>query len=76
MRDSYIVYQNRHQMKMMSSRAIAPIGAYWRIMALRLMFRAAFRYFSDSERSEVERCDIPEGLVKQGLNEGGWGRTV
>jgi hypothetical protein len=23
------------------------------------MFRAALRYFSDSERSELDKCDIP-----------------
>lgn len=35
-----------------------PIGAYCRIMASQLIFRAALRYLSDSERSDVERWDI------------------
>ena len=38
---------------------MAPMGAYCRIIAWMLIFRAALRYFSDSERSEVDRCDIP-----------------
>jgi hypothetical protein len=32
-------------------------------MAWKLMFLAALRYFSDSERSEVDRWDIPAGLT-------------
>lgn len=36
------------------------IGAYFLIMACRLMLRAALRYLADSERSEVDRCDMPE----------------
>jgi hypothetical protein len=40
--------------------SMAPKGAYCRIMALKLMLRAALRYFSDSERSEVDKCDIPK----------------
>jgi hypothetical protein len=51
-------------MKMMNSSAIAPTGAYWRIIALKLMFRAALWYFFDSVRKEVERCDIPERPVR------------
>ena len=39
--------------------ATAPSGAYWRIIALMLIFLAAFRYFSDSERNDVDRWDIP-----------------
>jgi hypothetical protein len=34
-------------------------GAYFRMRAWRLMFLAALRYFADSERSEVDRWDIP-----------------
>jgi hypothetical protein len=49
---------------MRKSTPIAPSGAYLRSMAWKLMFRAAFRYFSDSERSEVERWDIPAAYVK------------
>ena len=30
-------------------------------MAWKLMLRAALRYFSDSERSELDKCDIPRG---------------
>ena len=29
------------------------------------MFRAALRYFSDSERSDVDRCDISEKIIRQ-----------
>jgi hypothetical protein len=36
-----------------------------RISACRLMFRAALRYFADSERSEVERCDMPKQVSQQ-----------
>ena len=35
------------------------MGAYCRIIAWMLIFRAARRYFSDSERSDVDRCDMP-----------------
>ena len=35
------------------------MGAYCRIIACMLIFRAALRYFSDSDRSDVDRCDIP-----------------
>lgn len=45
-------------MKMMKINTTAAIGAYWRIIACTFMFRAALRYFSDSERSDVDRCDI------------------
>jgi len=38
---------------------IAATGAYCRIIAWTLMLRAALRYFSDSDRSDVDRCDIP-----------------
>jgi hypothetical protein len=50
---------NLHHSRMIIMRSIAPKGAYCRIMALKLMLRAALRYFSDSERSEVDKCDIP-----------------
>ena len=33
-------------------------------MACKLMFRAALRYFSDSDRSDVERWDIPVVIVE------------
>ena len=38
-----------------------------------LIFRAAFLYFSDSERRDVDRCDIPgrEGILQQGDFNGG-----
>jgi len=38
---------------------IPTIGAYFRMSAWRLIFLAAFLYFADSERSDVERWDIP-----------------
>lgn len=41
-------------------KARAPNGAYCRIMAWMLILRAALRYFSDSVRNEVDRCDISE----------------
>ena len=44
---------------MIRMKSIAPKGAYWRSIALKLMFRAALRYFSDSERNELDKCDIP-----------------
>jgi len=46
---------------MMTSRmnTMAATGAYCRSIAWKLMFRAALRYFSDSDRSDVDRCDIP-----------------
>jgi hypothetical protein len=50
---------NLHQMRMIIIKTIAPKGAYCRSMALKLMLRAALRYFSDSERSELDKCDIP-----------------
>lgn len=40
-------------------KTIAASGAYCRIMAWTLIFRAALRYFSDSERSDVDKWDIP-----------------
>lgn len=43
---------------------MAARGAYCRNMALKLMLRAALRYFSDSERSELDKCDIPRGQNK------------
>jgi len=41
------------------SKATPPSGAYCRSMALKLRFFADLRYLSDSERSDVERCDMP-----------------
>jgi hypothetical protein len=38
---------------------MAATGAYFRIIAWILTLRAALRYFSDSDRSDVDRCDIP-----------------
>jgi hypothetical protein len=46
--------------------ATAANGAYWRIIALILIFLAAFRYFSDSERREVDRWDIPGDIIRSG----------
>jgi hypothetical protein len=51
-------------MRMMKIKIMAARGAYCRIMALKLMLRAALRYFSDSERRELDRCDIPRGQHK------------
>jgi len=53
---------------------IAPIGAHCRINASMLIFRAAFLYFSVSERREVDRCDIPgrrEGFFSKRISNGG-----
>lgn len=44
-------------------KAIAPNGAYCRSIACRLILRAALRYFSDSDRSDVERWDISAGRL-------------
>jgi hypothetical protein len=55
---------NLHHRRMIIMRSIAPKGAYCRIMALKLMLRAALRYFSDSERSELDKCDIPRKKSK------------
>ena len=49
------------RMKMMRMRATAPMGAYCRIIALMLIFLAARRHFSDSDRSEVDKWDMPSG---------------
>lgn len=38
-------------------------GAYFLMRACRLIFRAALRYFADSERSDVDKCDIPTWSV-------------
>lgn len=53
-------HENLHHSRMIRMKMTAPIGAYWRSIAWMLMFRAALRYFSDSDRREDERCDIPE----------------
>ena len=45
------------------------IGAHFRISAWRLMFLAAFRYFTDSARKEVERCDMPRVVSWVLMNE-------
>lgn len=50
---------NLHQMRMIRIKSMAPNGAYCRSMALKLMLRAALRYFSDSVRRDVDKCDIP-----------------
>jgi hypothetical protein len=55
---------NLHHSRMIIIKSIAPKGAYCRIMALKLMLRAALRYFSDSERSELDKCDIPREKSK------------
>ena len=44
--------------------AIAATGAYCLIMASTLILRAALRYFSDSDRKEVDKCDIPRKAVR------------
>lgn len=54
-----LIHQNLQYMKIIRISATAPSGAYWRNMACKLIFLAAFRYFSDSERKDVDRCDIP-----------------
>jgi hypothetical protein len=54
---------NLHHRRMIIIKSMAPKGAYCRIMALKLMLRAALRYFSDSERSEVDKCDIPRKSI-------------
>lgn len=46
-------------MNKMKKKPIPPIGAHLRISASRLMFRAALRYLADSDRRDVESCDIP-----------------
>lgn len=53
------VHENRHHSMMIRISATAPNGAYCRMSAWMFMFLAALRYFSDSERREVDRCDIP-----------------
>lgn len=58
-------YENLHHSRMMTMKTIAAMGAYWRIIACMLMFRAALRYFSDSERNEVDRCDIPVKITAE-----------
>lgn len=52
---------------MITRNATAPKGAYCRMSAWRFTFLAALRYFSDSERKEVDRCDIPAKC--QGMKE-------
>lgn len=43
----------------MTNRPTTPKGAYWRSIAWKFIFLAALRYFSDSERNDVDKCDIP-----------------
>jgi|SRR5712671_8239193 len=50
---------NLHQMRMITTKSMAANGAYCRKRAWKLMLRAAFRYLSDSVRSELDKCDIP-----------------
>ena len=54
---------NLHHRRMIIIKSIAPKGAYCRIMALKLMLRAALRYLSDSKRREVDKCDIPRQSI-------------
>lgn len=56
---SHHLHENLHQSNIIRMKATAPSGAYWRIIALMLIFLAAFLYFSDSDRRDVDRCDIP-----------------
>jgi len=56
-------HENLQYSSIIRINATAPNGAYWRIMALILIFLAAFRYFSDSERREVDRWDIPNTVI-------------
>lgn len=55
------IYQSLHHKIKITRKIMAAIGAYWRIIALTLMLRAALRYFSDSARREVDKCDMPAG---------------
>ena len=41
------------------------MGAYCRIIACMLIFLAARRYFSDSDRSDVDKWDMPEYARRQ-----------
>lgn len=62
-------YENLHHSKIMRMKATAPSGAYCRNMAWKLMLRAALRYFSDSERKEVDKWDMPEVQESSGKPE-------
>ena len=58
----------------MTNSPTAPKGAYWRSIAWKFMFLAALRYFSDSERNDVDRCDIPApGRV---IRDRSWKQTI
>lgn len=46
-------------MKTIMKKAIPPTGAHFRNIAWRLILRAALRYFADSDRSEVDKVDMP-----------------
>src|ERR1700691_5873270 len=61
-------HENLQYSSMIRMNATAANGAYWRIIALMLIFLAAFRYFSDSERKEVDRWDIPAPPKIRNLN--------
>lgn len=50
-------------MRMMRINNTPPRGAYCRSIAWKLIFRAALRYFSDSDRSDVDKCDIPDAIT-------------
>ena len=50
---------NLQNMMMSRMNTIAATGAYFRSIACTLMFRAALRYFSDSDRRDVDKWDIP-----------------
>lgn len=54
-------HENLHHISRIIINSTPPSGAYCRNMAWMLMFRAALRYFSDSDRRDVDRCDIPAG---------------
>lgn len=56
-------HENLHHRKTIIMNTMAASGAYCRIIAETLIFRAALRYFSDSERREVDKWDIPVGGV-------------
>jgi hypothetical protein len=60
-------HENRHHNMMIRISATAPNGAYCRMSAWMFIFLAALRYLSDSERKEVDKCDIP--VKCQGMKE-------
>lgn len=60
---------------MSSTNTTAASGAYCRSIAWKLMLRAALRYFSESVRSDCDKCDIP---VKRRLmsTDAAWSKIV